>query len=379
MLSPAGLFACTDAFDQYEKAWIVLAPSLDMLCKEMRAEAKRSAPKIKAETDIEVKRLSKSMRVKKGTFSALTRRLRELEASSSEEESKSTESRSSNESDSDRGSDSDDSDSSVVDVPLAKAVPVVVEPKKKRKSTVVDSSDDDAPPAKRSKTKMKRKSSAWKFIADEAEASDMESDSEELRANDADHAFLDDNRHDDDEVQEIPRMPGKQRKRRLYQKTKATKSRKQVGGEPWTQETNSRHISKTEKFPTKDSVIRDLFKEAPKMSNAKAEKKAEKKARKRKRSKHEGDTQRQVSEAPKGKLKKKVFTKKIKEKTANVGHRVSAKADDKSTQKQSKKVREMKASLTTRITSVQHSKYPSTQSTNSIHLRRRTRSSRLCR
>jgi len=65
----------------------------------------------------------------------------------------------------------------------------VVEPKKKRKSTVVDSSDDDAPPAKRSKTKLKRKSSGWKFIAHEAEASDMESDSEELRANDADHAF----------------------------------------------------------------------------------------------------------------------------------------------------------------------------------------------
>jgi hypothetical protein len=123
-----------------------LAPvSIDRLCKEMRAQAKRSAPKIKAETDIEVKRLSKSMHVKKETFSALTRRLRELEASSSEEESKSTKSRSSNESDSDRGSDSDDSDSSVVDVPLAKAVPVV-EPKKKRKSTVVDSSDDDAPP-----------------------------------------------------------------------------------------------------------------------------------------------------------------------------------------------------------------------------------------
>ena len=64
-----------------------MAPvSMDILCKEMRAQAKRSAPKIKAETDIEVKRLSKSMHVKKETFSALTRRLRELEASSSEEE-----------------------------------------------------------------------------------------------------------------------------------------------------------------------------------------------------------------------------------------------------------------------------------------------------
>ena len=119
----------------------------------------------------------------------------------------------------------------------------------------------------------------------------MESDSEELRANDADRAFLDDNPHDDDEVQEIPRMPNKPKKRRLYQKTKVSKSRKQVGGEPWTQETNSRHISKTEEFPTKDSVIRDLFNEAPEMSSAKAEKRAEKKARRlhRERSKHEGD------------------------------------------------------------------------------------------
>ena len=360
-----------------------MAPvSIDRLCKEMRAQAKRSAPKIKAETDIEVKRLSKSMHVKKETFSALTRRLRELEASSSEEESKSTKSRSSNESDSDRGSDSDDSDSSVVDVPLAKAVPEV-EPKKKRKSTVVHSSDDDAPPAKRSKTKREHKSSAWKFIAQEAEASDKESDSEELHANDADRAFLDDNPHDDDEVQEIPRMPNKPKKRRLYQKTKVSKSRKQVGGEPRTQELNSRHISKTEKFPTKDSVIRDLFNEAPEMSSAKAEKRAEKKARRlhRERSKHEGESKRQVSEAPKEKLKITVFKKKMKDKTANFGHRVSAKADNKSTQKPSKKVREMKASLTTIITSVQHSKYPSPQSTNSIHLRRRTRtrSSRRCR
>jgi len=44
----------------------------------------------------------------------------------------------------------------------------------------------------------------------------------------------------------------------------ARRSTKQVGGEPWTQKTKSRHISKTKEFPTKDSVIRGLFEEAPK-------------------------------------------------------------------------------------------------------------------
>jgi len=62
--------------------------------------------------DIEVKHFSTSLHIKKATFGAITRRLRELEVSSSEE-SASSKSGSSNESASDQGSDSEDASSDV--------------------------------------------------------------------------------------------------------------------------------------------------------------------------------------------------------------------------------------------------------------------------